>query len=102
MGAVTGGWALIFVSLFIIYTSRILKSIFVTNNSIISKGFRSEDQFPKNNLERIVYLGVIQVYYLKMKSGKKVFFLGTNEDYRNASSDWFDSGKKEIMERINN
>ncbi|MDC8005340.1 hypothetical protein POV27_14855 [Aureisphaera galaxeae] len=75
-----------------------LKSIFIDENNIITKGVFSEKAIKKEELKKVG--NVFLFFYLQFQNGKKVFFLNTIGEEIKTLTQSIEAVEKDIYEKI--
>ena len=79
--------------------AKSVKSIQVDQDFIYEKGFFFKSQYGKDTFKKVGYV-IGGIYFLRLNSRKKIYFLGTSKDVINSFSDLSDMGKKGIEQNI--
>jgi len=90
---------ILIVSIMLFVLSKRLKSIYIDNGFVVSRGFFSKQRHKTNEVKRVG--NIFLFFYLEMNTKKRIFFLNTIKDEVKALIDSSESVEKDIFKKIN-
>ncbi len=90
---------ILIISTILFILSKRLKSIYIDNGYVVSRGLFSKQKYKANEVKRVG--NIFLFFYLEMNTKKRIFFLNTIKDEVKALIDSSESVEKDIFKKIN-